>query len=96
VRLLPSMQAALGQAPQKWGSRVLAEAGPLLAGCRGVERVLLVSQIMHENITVHAECSKQVRVMCREVVVANGAVVSSQSKLNLRFFVAVRHRQNAY
>jgi hypothetical protein len=35
-------------------------------------------------------------VMCREVDVGDGAVVSSRSILDLRFFVAVRHRQNAY
>jgi hypothetical protein len=83
------------------GGRIVAGWGhPVQSGqrfgCRDVERVLLVSQTVHENITVHAECSKQVRVMCREVVVGNGAVVSSQTKLNLRFFVAARHRQNAY
>jgi hypothetical protein len=65
-------------------------------GCRGVKRVLLVSQIMPENITIHAACSKQVRVMCREVDVGNGAVMSSQSKLNLRFFVAVGYRLNVH
>jgi hypothetical protein len=34
--------------------------------------------------------------MCREVDVGNGAVMSSQSKFNLRFFVAVGYRLNVH
>jgi hypothetical protein len=105
----PAAQSAscVGAGAAKWGiedgggGRIVAGWGHGVQsaqrfGCRGVERVLLIPQIMHENITIHAACSKQVRVMCREVDVGDGAVVSSRSILDLRFFVAVRHRQNAY